>query len=100
MTNESQHTPGPWELIPSTPKPGIRQSYTLWHDDGNEDGYTIGGLDKVHPVNARLIAAAPELLEACEAALEQLDFLCADGVSSEHVKALLCAAIAKATGTK
>jgi hypothetical protein len=68
MQNETKHTPGPWKIngtgILNHPVTGaavslIRIETTLGnieiHDETNEPDY-----------NARLIAAAPELLEALE----------------------------------
>ena len=58
----SKHTPGPWEA---------RE-----HSDGShwfvdwDGGWTAG--DELSEANARLIAAAPELLEACEACFGML----------------------------
>ena len=94
------HTPGPWIFDEAT------------GDVGTEDGVLIHGnppddddRDEELAANAHLIAAAPELLAACEAVL--------DGVSldvyriaaadmgrmepAEHAFDLLRAAIAKAS---
>ena len=61
----SKHTPGPWQIgknfgsvVCDTPVPGIR---------GSDDTEYYGGhliAESVTEANARLIAAAPELLEA------------------------------------
>ena len=73
----SKHTPGPWKverrsvLIPIAPY---------------EWAEAYGGTE----ANARLIAAAPELLEACKVALGIIGF------GAEHDQ--ISAAIAKATG--
>ena len=59
--NSTGHTPGPWNLVMGC------------HDFTIHAGTTIaeGNMDAVEwKANARLIAAAPELLEACEKALE------------------------------
>jgi len=53
------------------------------------DGSTVGG--RMSLADARLIAAAPELLEACEIAYQSDDL---------SVKDILRAAIAKAKGEK
>lgn len=102
-THMSKHTPGPW-----------------WHDD---DGFvradvgTSGDFVYSAPVadphatkdidpdereaNAHLIAAAPDLLAACEAVLpiiESLDSAKEEGDDDEPLAAQLRAAIAKAKG--
>jgi len=61
MTN-TKHTPGPWRATPRTPAP--------WVDVDRNDGRTLAvvqaGVKEDLPAlaNARLIAAAPDLLEA------------------------------------
>lgn len=70
----NKHTPGPWKMVPYE----TRKGFTIeWQIDG--PGWT--DLARVHDMedecgrgfeldgaaNARLIAAAPKLLEACEA---------------------------------
>lgn len=77
MTN-AQHTPGPWlvtdENLPHGPKP------TLITYLGVPIGKALDNCDSVEETyaNARLIAAAPELLAACIAALPFLTRLHAD----------------------
>jgi hypothetical protein len=104
---KTQHTPGPW---------AVRDH---WADEGAFEVYpTRGGEPKIGQwsalaevpeygpndapeaeANARLIAAAPDLLEALELMLENLDAMyVVSPASSAHKKAR--AAIAKATGEK
>lgn len=57
----AKHTPGPWRYIPAEPefkfKPAVQR--------GNEGGFCVSGLSpEREAADARLIAAAPELLEA------------------------------------
>lgn len=68
-----KHTPGPWHVEPLRGWPSIRTS----------SGSVIASMDveDANPItraadgaNARLIAAAPELLEALEDALYPLDY--------------------------
>jgi len=62
---ETKHTPGPWEEKPNAeyPQKKIDIVTTEWpHYDIAE---VIGGMDGFR-VNARLIAAAPDMLEALE----------------------------------
>lgn len=103
MANEVKHTPGPWVIDP------------CWDILGNTDDgngmvcqITTDAVPRAEAeANARLIAAAPELLEACrvtralvsEAAMT--GFNCHDGDWAERLyanQARLSAAIAKATG--
>ena len=79
MNREIKHTPGPWKFN------GRSQS---GKDSFNVIGTVLGGKYKIArcpfinenkldfaeaETNAQLIAAAPELLEACEAALIELE---------------------------
>ena len=116
------HTPGPWMRLPSfddeTGEPDGRLELRIVGPEyvqryGNED---IPGIrDTVcvlgfsshdaHEANARLIAAAPELLEALKGVESTYVFLdsMTSGIEPQHantVKALarVRAAIAKATG--
>lgn len=68
------HTPGPWKLVPAK-----NPSYNLvcaegWHKLARVVVRMMGhGSDSTEGVaNARLIAAAPELLEAAENALHYM----------------------------
>jgi hypothetical protein len=106
----SKHTPGPWQLI----KPGIGYFDDLKALEGRTWGVAADSFgDKLHTIvrgteeaNARLIAAAPEMLEALRDAACTL--LSADGCEMEYgvakdLSALLKrlnAAIAAATGAE
>lgn len=89
----ANHTPGPWAVNPfqaqvdafntGTPLPVCQ---LLWPTDVRSEAETFA--------NARLIAAAPDLLEACEAAEQWL----AGWASASPYIAQLQAAIAKARG--
>ncbi len=92
----SKHTPGPWRIIEIRGRAVILEpeqdghvcKISEWADEYAEE----------QEANARLIAAAPELLEA----LENLVSLCEAGLNKEYnIEAELSeprAAIAKATG--
>ena len=67
-------------MIKNTPGPWVYHSGMVWKDDGSEDGIPIARMDRETPqtvpverdANARLIAAAPEMLKAlrlCECEL-------------------------------
>lgn len=93
MTNPTAaHTPGPWFVAPSGTTVHDKR---VWFD---EHGARCGDtpnicIDAETPANARLIAAAPELLAACrlvEQAQRDGDYMTAFRAVS--------AAIAKSTG--
>ena len=87
------HTPGPWVVHPTTHHPAVRSVGTS--DTGPRRICTVGSMNgnPVDKKNARLIAAAPDLLEALKAMTEQTN-------STELAAACdkARAAIAKATG--
>jgi hypothetical protein len=58
-TQSTKHTPGPWEF-------GVRKNRTIWLSLGDPRGAPHYQGDLVaSEADARLIAAAPDLLEAC-----------------------------------
>ncbi len=60
---KNTHTPGPWTIS------GTHHSIGIAPDDGKSDGLaSVFGCGPQAEANARLIAAAPELLSALEAA--------------------------------
>lgn len=72
-TNETKHTPGPWEFEPTGHGPGhiaadcegaIRDGVATVWGRTSEDTFDA---------NARLIAAAPDLLAACKGLIENID---------------------------
>lgn len=98
--SESKSTPGPWRVVP---RDGNRHR----HNDimsGNKRVASIGestiGSLRESAANARLIAAAPDLLEACVRLLRFNEELCADMNVSTHYPSADYArkAIAKAEG--
>ena len=90
MSREAmKHTPGPWVVDPA-----VRQGFTVY---APKEGFIVGTQDEEgrygaieSEANARLIAAAPELLDALERYVHHFG------------DPLKCArtAIAKATGEK
>lgn len=104
----AKHTPGPWKLHPDYPNqvfdshadaPNVR--YNL--NNLICDCATLGDPDKskAQIANARLIAAAPELLQACKMALSLIgtDAESANGCPRPEELAIdLRAVIAKAEG--
>jgi hypothetical protein len=84
------HTPGPWTLEDITDEWDTRPRYRV--DVGEEASFTLNGDD------ARLIAAAPDLLAALENAHGILQYNLGD--ADPHVRSacdVMWAAIAKAT---
>ena len=80
----SKHTPGPWEIYPDGDRKHILRAGTLefispsytkadWIAELDPDG--TGHDEDETEANARLIAAAPALLDACQAIANRLDYL-------------------------
>lgn len=91
----SKHTPGPWTL--SNRMCPDRGEGFFWVSAERTlhlmvapcpEGFVFGE----NEANARIIAAAPELLEACKLALEQIN------ANDYRTRDTIRAAIAKATG--
>ena len=102
---EAKHTPGPWHFKPA-PR-GILTKYRILsptHSVSCDDYSLI--CEVSFEANARLIAAAPDLLEACTElfkAFEQLlpgigKIVCRDYANINEAPILARAAIAKAEG--
>lgn len=109
----AQHTPGPWiltggiQLVGNPMKDGVHSLYVgeIRHDAHIGSVCTIQSADHVPPdgitrdtaaANARLIAAAPELLEALQLIVQwDAEYL----ALCEHHIMRAAAAIAKATGS-
>lgn len=89
----AEHTPGPWRVLSAAPN----HSLTINSARGQYIG--LAGLQDngAHEANARLIAAAPELLAALELlrdqAVERGQLVISPGSGPMHV---ICRAIAKA----
>ena len=70
----SKHTPGPWK---------VRNQYWIVGPDGGsicKTEYADGIAVKSREENARLIAAAPDLLEALRVLTQEADSFSVDGV--------------------
>ena len=109
--SEQKHTPGPWDWSenPMADADADTKAFADLWSNAIHGGFVVRpvvsvvigepedqiGLLRVHleatPANARLIAAAPELLEACKAALTD-----PDGLTDSPLQAQLRAAIANA----
>ena len=87
MSSLRQHTPGPWTV----------DNQYIHGPDGIRFLAVAG--DGAGQANARLIAAAPELIEALEAVLPDLEhYVATHGPGPDKRLAIARAAIAKARG--
>ena len=100
----SKHTPGPWEYLTETTYAGD-YPYSVGHKVkmGNElltvssHAYGADEFFEKAAANARLIAAAPELYEACKEFVRK----CECGEARSHrIYAQMKAALAKAEGVE
>jgi hypothetical protein len=95
MRNTTTHTPGPWHI-------GVRTAHSK-RDIYGEQGELVALADAVFTdlataqVNARLIAAAPELLEALKIALAAMVTMHGENTDPGQM-AIMRHAIAKAEG--
>lgn len=81
MTQETKHTPGSWYVISSHHDDGVTYHINT-HEKDTIQGERL--CQTLNPANARLIAAAPELLEALENLLNDIEvFHLASGVTFE-----------------
>ena len=99
MNSKGRWTPGPWTIRETRDGMTIRKSRRRLEIvapcEGGGEMVIVGehtGLDCLRSANARLIAAAPELLEA----LYKIDANAAE--SAEWIRRVTRAAIAKAEG--
>lgn len=89
-----KHTPGPWEI--ERYSGGLIQivgDVRIVSDDEENVTTVVEAVARGDEANARLIAAAPELLEALQVCIQQITALC----SADDVPDQARAAIAKAT---
>ena len=105
QTDQATHTPGPWGfVVEPTEVPGVNVRFLVDSPAGNtvtsgqsqehlQQEYGTGIAEAECRANARLIAAAPELLEALIECLE-----CEFAVTDKAAIAKARASIAKATG--
>jgi selenophosphate synthetase-related protein len=95
MKTKNTHTPGPWDVYAGKMKNGDR---IINDGEGTPVAYAADyneyAKDDQVDANARLIAAAPDLLEAAQDALTAFQ----SGRNGSAAMVLLAAAIAKAEG--
>lgn len=94
----NQHTPGPWRIGKCRFVVADSEIGTYADDMNHEyyDGYLVAESIK-SPANARLIAAAPDLLAACKAMQAALRATSKTDKDYSHELKLARAAIGKAT---
>ena len=88
----SKHTPGPWAIYVNAPSDIVIRKMS-------KDGYELCSIARVSSgyANTRLIAAAPELLEALTDCVEHMHWTQPQGEAAwKKAKAV----IAKATGSE
>ena len=90
---EMKHTPGPWVCQTQANGSSIRHPVILSDDGAVATAQWCDNTQKTN-ANARLIAAAPELLEALQAFVKYADDVNDDSPEFDRASA----AIAKATG--
>jgi hypothetical protein len=88
QTQQAQHTPGPWHLTPGSARRDGKASIT------DQNWERVALVEDATETDARLIAAAPELLEA----LQYIVGWNPDDWSAETARDRARAAIAKAEG--
>ena len=92
-----KHTPGPWAVTDD--KLGVfSANMPLYQNKVIANCGAVARERAENEANARLIAAAPDLLAACQAAIEEQSIGMYGAISNECI-AKLRAAIAKATET-
>ena len=116
---ELSHTRGPWEIRPTQQNDSafVSDIHAPYQDDSSENGTgstiaTIhhrnekerpGRIESEAEANARLIAAAPDLLEALIEVKEIIELSCSDIVNNQRTDVTVCLptlqiALAKAVG--
>ncbi len=84
--SEHKHTPGPWIV-------GISEDFSGWPMFRLRDMENSDPNAREAQANARLIAAAPDLLAACESALALLGNPGDDGPVSTALRAAIAKAV-------
>jgi hypothetical protein len=102
--NEAKHTPGPWEFVPKLTASENHKGFFIRAQKATRDGkWALADVQpgdedgRIGTANARLIAAAPDLLAALQVARGYVDDH--QGRHSVADLEMVDAAIAKATGS-
>ncbi len=88
------HTPAPWYALAE----GVTDAAIGYRAIIDSDGYTVCNPSPMGEANARLIAAAPDLLNALDGLLDYLRDYDADYPEAAPIFGKARSAIAKATG--
>jgi hypothetical protein len=94
-----KHTPAPWRLLP--PSSGVDNNWHVTDADDTFVAHVYGfghAVDEQSLINARLISAAPDLLEVLQFVVDRHAPAVADLLFGEGWVGAAKAAIAKATG--
>ncbi len=91
---QQQHTPGEWQTNYNS---GLDPEWGI-NDEIRRELFSVYDADGCGAANARLAAAAPELLAACLATLTDLDVCMSNYPAWDKNRRALRAAITKATG--
>jgi hypothetical protein len=101
--SEAKHTPGPWIVHRGSRWQNDRDCMAVIDSIPNRDGQVVAncichvaGTNPSKIDNAQLIAAAPDLLAACEACIAADQLANADGTLGDDMVAAYDAAIAAA----
>jgi len=93
----AQYTPGPWKFLRHEDGPGEEvYGFDVHAENGKSILYFDADDNPETEANAPLYAAAPDLLEACEAFIDRFDH--GARADTDYVAGLMRSAIAKATG--
>jgi hypothetical protein len=95
----TQHTPGPWEICQEWPEENQRKIQP--QDSTTGLALAFGDTEEEANANARLIAAAPQMLNALHTALDAIGdtYEARDNDSQgEMIRDIIAAAIEAATG--
>lgn len=106
MADTVKHTPGPWHVDPKAPEESFFEDVNILRHDGLAVAVCVHNGDIVPPepeANARLIAAAPDLLEALRELFATVQGECPrlldeDRGANPHLYSSIVDAIAKAEG--
>ena len=101
---KAAHTPGPWRVEQLEDDYGFIPIFGVWHPESDSGENTVCNVFSI--ADAMLIAAAPELLDACKAFLAWLNFNAGpsqeEGIEDQRLCDEACAtaydAVAKAQG--
>jgi hypothetical protein len=94
-----KHTPGPWIVAERVPTARIDNARMVRPVDDRNYEYGATAIIGTNEANARLIAAAPDMLDALLTLMENYENV--DGLGFNMLAvAKACRAIAKATGEK